>query len=143
MLRGSSVKCKACHELNCETDLALLDEMIRNAPQSLSHSLKDVGTPCLLLDRDRMDRNVSRLRERLDRLGVELRPHLKTAKSVDAARQVMTSPSGPATVSTLKEAEQFARAGVRDMIYAVGVSPDKIRTDPRASCRWHRSGRHA
>jgi D-serine deaminase-like pyridoxal phosphate-dependent protein len=73
-----------------------------------------------------MDRNVSRLRERLDRLGVELRPHLKTAKSVDAARQVMTSPSGPATVSTLKEAEQFARAGVRDMIYAVGVSPDKI-----------------
>jgi D-serine deaminase-like pyridoxal phosphate-dependent protein len=104
----------------------LLDEMIRNAPQSLSHSLKDVGTPCLLLDRDRMDRNVSRLRERLDRLGVELRPHLKTAKSVDAARQVMTSPSGPATVSTLKEAEQFARAGVRDMIYAVGVSPDKI-----------------
>jgi len=100
--------------------------MIRNAPQSLSHSLKDVGTPCLLLDRDRMDRNVSRLRERLDRLGVELRPHLKTAKSVDAARQVMTSPSGPATVSTLKEAEQFARAGVRDMIYAVGVSPDKI-----------------
>ena len=100
--------------------------MIRNVPQSLSHSLKDVGTPCLLLDRDRMDRNVSRLRERLDRLGVGLRPHLKTAKSVDAARQVMTSPSGPATVSTLKEAEQFARAGVRDLIYAVGVSPDKI-----------------
>src|SRR3712207_4211182 len=100
--------------------------MIRNVPQSLSHSLKNVGTPCLLLDRDRMDRNVSRLRERLDRLGVGLRPHLKTAKSVDVARQVMTSPSGPATVSTLKEAEQFARAGVRDLIYAVGVSPDKI-----------------
>jgi D-serine deaminase-like pyridoxal phosphate-dependent protein len=104
----------------------LLDEMTRNAPESLSHSLKDIGTPCLLLDRDRMDRNISRLRERLDRLGVELRPHLKTAKSVDAARQVMTSPSGPATVSTLKEAEQFARAGVRDMIYAVGISPDKV-----------------
>lgn len=88
--------------------------------------LKDVGTPCLLLDRDRMDRNVRRLRERLDSLGVTLRPHLKTVKSVDAAQRVMTSPSGPATVSTLKEAEQFAAAGVRDLIYAVGVSPDKI-----------------
>ncbi|MBY6263662.1 DSD1 family PLP-dependent enzyme [Azospirillum sp. 412522] len=89
-------------------------------------SLQDIGTPCLILDRDRMDRNVGRLRERLDRLGVGLRPHLKTAKSVDAARRVMTAPSGPATVSTLKEAEQFARAGVTDLIYAVGVSPDKI-----------------
>ncbi|MCP1611098.1 D-serine deaminase-like pyridoxal phosphate-dependent protein [Azospirillum lipoferum] len=93
---------------------------------SKAQSLKDIGTPCLLLDRDRMDRNVGRLRERLDRLGVALRPHLKTAKSVDAAQRVMTSPSGPATVSTLKEAEQFARAGVTDLIYAVGVSPDKI-----------------
>lgn len=97
---------------------------MRNA--SKAQNLKDVGTPCLVLDRDRMDRNVARLRERLDRLGVALRPHLKTAKSVDAARRVMNSPSGPATVSTLKEAEQFARAGVTDLIYAVGVSPDKI-----------------
>jgi D-serine deaminase-like pyridoxal phosphate-dependent protein len=104
--------------------LTLLDEPMRNLSQPLS--LKDVGTPCLLLDRDRMDRNVSRLRKRLDGMGVTLRPHLKTAKSIDAAQRVMNSPSGPATVSTLKEAELFARAGVRDLIYAVGVSPDKI-----------------
>lgn len=91
-----------------------------------SQTLKDVGTPCLILDQDRMDRNVARLRGRLDRLGVQLRPHLKTAKSVDAARRVMTSPAGPATVSTLKEAEQFALAGVTDLTYAVSISPDKI-----------------
>ena len=48
----------------------------------------------------------------LDRLGVTLRPHLKTAKSVEVARRVMSSPRGPATVSTLKEAAQFAAAGV-------------------------------
>lgn len=97
---------------------------MQNHPQNLS--LKEVGTPCLLLDRDRMDRNVARLRERLDRLGVALRPHLKTAKSADVAQRVMSSRSGPATVSTLKEAEQFALAGVADLIYAVGVSPDKL-----------------
>jgi D-serine deaminase-like pyridoxal phosphate-dependent protein len=69
---------------------------------------------------------VARLRQRLSRLGVALRPHLKTAKSVEVARRVMTSPAGPATVSTLKEAAQFAAAGVRDMIYAVGIAPSKL-----------------
>ena len=44
--------------------------------------LENVGTPCLVLDLDRVDRNVARLRSRLDGLGVRLRPHLKTAKSI-------------------------------------------------------------
>ncbi|MFZ2994803.1 DSD1 family PLP-dependent enzyme [Sphingobium sp.] len=100
--------------------------MTQGDAPAIDQSLQTVGTPCLVLDQDRMQRNVMRLRDRLDRLGVQLRPHLKTAKSVDAARQVMTSPSGPATVSTLKEAERFASAGVTDLIYAVGISPDKI-----------------
>ncbi|HET9629697.1 MAG TPA: alanine racemase [Novosphingobium sp.] len=73
-----------------------------------------------------MDRNIARLRARLDRLGIALRPHLKTAKSVEVARRVMTTPQGPATVSTLREAEQFAAAGVTDLIYAVGIAPWKL-----------------
>lgn len=89
-------------------------------------TLRDVETPCLLLDIERMDANVARLRERLERLGVSLRPHLKTSKSLEAARRVMASPAGPATVSTLKEAMQFADGGVTDLIYAVGISPSKL-----------------
>ena len=104
----------------------MLDEKTRYAADAGVQTLRTVGTPCLILDQDRMDRNVARLRGRMERLGVQLRPHLKTAKSVDAARRVMTAPAGPATVSTLKEAEQFARAGVTDLTYAVGISPDKI-----------------
>jgi D-serine deaminase-like pyridoxal phosphate-dependent protein len=38
----------------------------------------------------------------------------------------MSSKEGPATVSTLKEAAQFASAGVRDIIYAVGIVPSKL-----------------
>jgi D-serine deaminase-like pyridoxal phosphate-dependent protein len=38
----------------------------------------------------------------------------------------MVTPEGPATVSTLKEAEQFAAAGVRDILYAVGIAPAKL-----------------
>jgi len=100
---------------------------MEHAPtERIATTLGDLATPCLVLDADRMERNIARLRARLDGLGVSLRPHLKTAKSVEVARRVMTSPAGPATVSTLKEAEQFVAAGVRDIIYAVGIVPAKL-----------------
>jgi D-serine deaminase-like pyridoxal phosphate-dependent protein len=83
-------------------------------------------TPCLVIDEARMTRNIDRLKVRLDRLGATLRPHLKTCKSVEIARRLMPSPQGPATVSTLKEAEEFAAAGVRDIMYAVGIAPAKL-----------------
>jgi len=89
-------------------------------------SLHDLETPCLVVDATRMERNIARLRDRISHLGVRLRPHLKTAKSVDVARMMMDSPQGPATVSTLQEAAQFAEAGVCDIIYAVGIAPAKL-----------------
>jgi D-serine deaminase-like pyridoxal phosphate-dependent protein len=89
-------------------------------------TLGNLATPCLVLDADRMERNIARLRAKLDGLGVALRPHLKTTKSVEVARRVMNTPAGPATVSTLLEAEQFVAAGVRDIIYAVGIAPAKL-----------------
>jgi D-serine deaminase-like pyridoxal phosphate-dependent protein len=103
-------------------------ELSIHAVQSkeIAPTLGDLVTPCLVLDAQRMERNVARLRARLSSLGVSLRPHLKTAKSVEVARRVMTSPAGPATVSTLLEAEQFAAAGVQDIIYAVGIAPSKL-----------------
>ncbi len=39
----------------------------------------------------------------------------------------MDAPHGPAAVSTLREAEAFAQAGVRDILYAVGITPNKLR----------------
>ena len=94
--------------------------------EQISTTLEDLATPCLVLDADRMERNIARLKARLEGLGVRLRPHLKTSKSVDVARHVMMSPAGPATVSTLREAEQFAAAGVQDILYAVGIAPSKL-----------------
>ena len=88
--------------------------------------LAALPTPSLVLDEARMTRNIERLRARMAKLGVALRPHLKTPKSVDVARRLLTDGNGPATVSTLKEAEVFAAAGVRDILYAVGISPDKL-----------------
>lgn len=85
-----------------------------------------LDTPCLLLDQARLERNVARMHHHARSLGVSFRPHLKTAKSIEVARIAMTGRSGPAMVSTLKEAEFFAAHGVRDLIYGVGISPRKL-----------------
>ena len=88
--------------------------------------LGQLETPCLLLDDTRLARNVARMRAHLDNLNVGLRLHVKTAKSIDVARRVLRSPQDPITVSTLKEAEYFLENGVQDILYAVGVTPNKL-----------------
>lgn len=64
--------------------------------------------------------------ERASRLGVALRPHLKTAKCAEVA--TVATRGGPAaiTVSTLREAEFFAERGFDDLTYAVGIVPAKL-----------------
>ena len=89
-------------------------------------TLQTLETPCLLLDEARMSANLARLRERLRGTNVAFRPHLKTVKSLDVARRVLPTPHGPATVSTLREAEVLAAAGVTDLLYAVGIAPSKL-----------------
>ena len=83
-------------------------------------------TPRLLLDRTRLERNAARMRDRCAALGVALRPHLKTAKSTDGARVATGGQPGPLTVSTLAEAEHFAAAGWRDLLYATAMAPQKV-----------------
>lgn len=89
-------------------------------------NLAGLETPRLVLDAAKMDANVARLKARMAALGVRLRPHVKTCKSIEVARGLMESPAGPITVSTLKEAEQFFAHGVTDILYAVGIAPGKL-----------------
>lgn len=91
----------------------------------MSHAsdLAALPTPALVLDTERLDRNLERLSGRMARLGVTLRPHMKTAKSIDVARRAFPGGTGPITVSTLAEADYFAEHGFTDMTYAVGVAP--------------------
>lgn len=97
---------------------------IQNAgPGETATTVGALATPALLLDKDRLDRNLARLSSRMAARGVVLRPHMKTAKSIEVARRAYPFGPGPITVSTLAEAEYFARYGFRDMTYAVGVAP--------------------
>lgn len=88
--------------------------------------LSGLNTPCLVLDEAKMTRNIERLAHHASALGVSLRPHLKTAKSVDVAKRILTGGNSPGTVSTLLEAETFFAAGVHDLLYAVGIAPQKL-----------------
>ncbi|MEE2949933.1 MAG: DSD1 family PLP-dependent enzyme [Pseudomonadota bacterium] len=90
---------------------------------STKSRLDTLPTPALILDTERLDRNLARLSSRMAGFGVTLRPHMKTVKSIDAARHVFPDGPGPITVSTMAEAEYFAGHGFRDMIYAVGLAP--------------------
>jgi D-serine deaminase-like pyridoxal phosphate-dependent protein len=88
--------------------------------------LTDLETPALVVDRSRLARNIGRMRERLAGLGVPLRPHVKTAKSIDVVRLAVEGQPGGITVSTLREAEYFLEHGFTDILYAVGIVPSKL-----------------
>jgi len=89
-------------------------------------TLNDLETPCLILDRRRLEANVARMSARARALGVDLRPHMKTAKSADVARLATAGQSGAITVSTLREADYFLDHGFRDITYGVGIAPAKL-----------------
>ena len=87
-------------------------------------ALNALETPALILDRARLERNLARMRAKVK--GARLRPHVKTSKSLDVVRRAATPGADGITVSTLKEAEQFFAAGYRDILYAVGIAPNKL-----------------
>jgi D-serine deaminase-like pyridoxal phosphate-dependent protein len=88
--------------------------------------LADLPTPCLVLDRFILERNIERMAHAVGRHAVALRPHMKTAKSIDVARLALDGQPGGITVSTLAEAEYFAAHGIGDILYAVGITPQKL-----------------
>jgi len=83
-------------------------------------------TPCALVDLDRLERNAVDMAARCARLGVRLRPHVKTHKCVEAARVQLGGRPGGLTVSTLAEARALAAAGFDDLTWAVPVAPARL-----------------
>ncbi|MEX5551545.1 DSD1 family PLP-dependent enzyme [Pseudomonas pergaminensis] len=85
-----------------------------------------MDTPAALIDTVKMQRNIQRMQQRANALGVQLRPHVKTHKCAEVvAAQIAAGASG-ITVSTLKEAEYFFDLGITDILYAVAMAPHKL-----------------
>lgn len=88
--------------------------------------LDELKTPCAIVDLDVVERNTARMAERMTKLGVRLRPHVKTHKCVEAARLQVRGHFGGITVSTLAEARHFKKAGFDDITYAFPLAVSRI-----------------
>ena len=66
------------------------------------------------------------MRAKVATLGVTLRPHVKTSKSINVLKALSGGADLPITVSTLAEARHFFAHGVTDILYAVGIAPVKL-----------------
>jgi D-serine deaminase-like pyridoxal phosphate-dependent protein len=89
-------------------------------------NLEELDTPCLILDKSLLEKNCQKARKKCRELNTILRPHVKTPKSIEVAKIALDNKEGPITVSTLNEAEYFANAGFKDILYAVCVIPKKL-----------------
>ena len=77
--------------------------------------IDDLPTPCVLVERKRLEQNLRRMQERADANGVRLRPHAKTHKSPAMAQRQREMGARGLTVATVREAETFVRSGFNDI----------------------------
>ena len=89
-------------------------------------------TPYLAVDEDVAEGNLAAMAAHARALGVALRPHAKTHKTVELARRQLAHGAVGLTVATVGEAEVFADAGVVDLfiaypLWAVGPRAERLR----------------
>src|SRR5262245_25501856 len=83
--------------------------------------IEDLDTPAVLIDLERLERNVARMAERARAAGVALRPHCKTHKLPEVARLQLSAGAGGITLAKVGEAEVFARSGFEDVFLAYPI----------------------
>lgn len=86
-----------------------------------------LSTPCLVLDRERLFRNIGTAAAHAAARGICLRPHGKSHKCATIAKLQIAAGSKGICVATVGEAEAMARAGVNDLlITSIFTQPGKI-----------------
>lgn len=73
---------------------------------------RHIATPALILDLKSLERNVVAMQEHCARVGLKLRPHAKTHKSVEIARQQIRAGAVGVCCAKLGEAEALAAGGI-------------------------------
>lgn len=81
-------------------------------------NLYDLDTPSLIVDLDRLERNVQTMAQAVTGSGKKLRPHTKTHKTIEIAKMQLASGATGLTVAKLGEAEVYADAGFDDIFIA-------------------------
>jgi D-serine deaminase-like pyridoxal phosphate-dependent protein len=77
-----------------------------------------VDTPALLLYVDKLEFNLKKAADYFERVGVDLRPHVKTHKCPVLAQMQMRAGAVGVTCAKVGEAEVMAKAGIEDILIA-------------------------
>lgn len=81
----------------------------------------DLDTPALVVDLDRLERNLRRMADRCREAGVRLRPHTKAHKTPELARLQVDYGASGLSVAKVGEAEVMAAAGFDDLFIVFPV----------------------
>jgi len=92
-----------------------------------------LDTPALLIDLPAMTRNIERMAAFARSRGVNLRPHVKTHKSVEIARRQVAAGAIGVSCVTLGEAEVMVQGGIPGVLI---TSPRSRRARSRGSSGW-------
>ncbi len=76
----------------------------------------DLVTPCLLLDLDAFEANISKMAAHCKAANISLRPHGKSHKCVEIAQRQLKAGAIGLSVATIREAEAMAAAGIKGML---------------------------
>lgn len=81
----------------------------------------ELETPCVLIDIDRVERNLVRAQAHADAAGLALRPHIKTHKLPQLAQRQVALGAVGITVQKLGEGEVMADAGLTDIFLPYNI----------------------
>lgn len=84
-------------------------------------TITDIDTPALLLDLDRLERNLDAMAALARERGLVLRPHSKTHKSPRIARMQIDRGAAGICCGKLGEAEVMAAAGIDDILITTEI----------------------
>jgi len=82
---------------------------------------REYGTPCAVIDMDRVERNIARVQARCDAAGVANRPHIKTHKSPVLAQLQVKAGAQGITCQKIGEAEVMAAAGIDNILISYNL----------------------
>src|SRR6476661_3469267 len=81
----------------------------------------ELQTPCLVVDLDRLERNLRSWQDAVAAHGVRFRPHIKTHKTLEVARMQLAAGAAGITTAKVSEAELYVDAGFDDVVVAYPV----------------------
>jgi D-serine deaminase-like pyridoxal phosphate-dependent protein len=87
--------------------------------------LEQLETPCLVVDLDRLERNIRSWQDAVAAGGPRFRPHIKTHKTIEIARRQLAAGAAGITVAKVSEAELYVANGHDDVVVAYPVASER------------------